>query len=366
MKWKVLTLAFLIIFLLSFASFLFYPDASVEAEPFSASFTPAERHAITYEEPIRTITIGMAGDILLHNGLNNYQDYGPSFEKVKEMTNSLDYFIVNQESLAAGEEFGISGYPAFNSTERILDTVDELGTDLVMISNNHTLDKGPRALRQSIQNLKDRELEYIGAYESQEDADRDRIISFGGVKIGILSYTYGMNGIPLPVDQPYLVNLIDIAQMQQDLDRLNALVDYSMVLVHWGTEYELYPNDDQRYITNMLVDAGADFIFGSHPHVLQPYELVEQSGNQAHVFYSLGNFFSGQTITNTNYGGVAVFTLTLDGPRVVDVSPSFYPTEVVRENSRSLVVPAGAEQASRWLTHLGVDAFETKSQKLFK
>lgn len=328
------------------------------APPTIATFDGVSRTPQKFELPVETITIGMAGDVLLHDTLNNYADYRPSFEGVREMTNELDFFIVNLESLAAGEAFGLSGYPNFNSTETILDGIKDLGSDLVMVSNNHTLDKRPAGLQASLANLKERELPYVGAYSSKEDADQPRIFSVGSVKIGVVSYTYGLNGHRVPSDQPYLVNLIDVAKIQKDIRELEDQVDLTIALMHWGTEYELNANDEQSYVATIAHQAGADIIFGGHPHVLQPYELLETGDQQTHVFYSLGNFFSGQTIENTNYGGIGVMTFTSDGKQVLSATPSFYPTEVTFTPERVVINPMTETDANRWTSHVGVPKYE--------
>ncbi|PJK17079.1 poly-gamma-glutamate biosynthesis protein [Chryseomicrobium excrementi] len=326
--------------------------------PSITNFDGVSRTAQKFELPVETITIGMAGDVLLHDTLNNYTDYRPSFEGVREMTNELDFLIVNLESLAAGEEFGLSGYPNFNSTETIIDGIKDLGSDLVMVSNNHTLDKRPAGLQASLANLKERNLPYVGAYTSQQDADQPRIFSLGSVTIGVVSYTYGLNGHRVPNDQPYLVNLIDVTKIQKDIRDLEEQVDITIALMHWGTEYELDANEEQRYVARIAHQAGADILFGGHPHVLQPYELLETGEQQTHVFYSLGNFFSGQTIENTNYGGIAVMTLTSDGKQVLSATPSFYPTEVTFTPGRVVVNPMTETDASRWTSHVGVPKYE--------
>ncbi|WP_342528333.1 CapA family protein [Chryseomicrobium sp. FSL W7-1435] len=321
-------------------------------------FETTTRIAQTYELPVRKVTIGMAGDVLLHQGLNNYDDYRPSIEGVREMTNELDFFLINLESLAAGESFELSGYPNFNSTDAVLDGLVDLGSDLVMVSNNHTLDKRPAGLRASLANLAARNLPYVGAYTSQQDANTKRIFTLDSLKIGVVSYTYGLNGHRIPTDQPYLVDVIDVATIQKDISELKAEVDVVIALMHWGTEYELQANEEQRYLATIAHKAGADIIFGGHPHVLQPYELLETDDQQTHVFYSLGNFFSGQTIENTNYGGIAVMTLTTDGQDVLTAEPSFFPTEVTATPERVVVNPMKETAASYWVNHIGVSMYE--------
>lgn len=325
---------------------------------YELTFHPIDRSSQNFELPTRTVTIGMAGDVLLHKDLNNYEDYRPSFSGVREMTQSLDFFLINLESLAAGEAFELSGYPNFNSTDTIVDGLVDLGSDLVMVSNNHTLDKRPAGLRQSLANLQARDLPYVGAYASEKDAATKRIFEVDALTIGVVSYTYGLNGHIVPADQPYLVDLIDVAKIQSDIRDLDAEVDLVIALMHWGTEYELEENEEQNYLATIAHQAGADIIFGGHPHVLQPYEVMESGDKKTHIFYSLGNFFSGQTIENTNYGGVAVLSVETDGDDILAIEPSFYPTEVTFTPDRVVVNPMPESQASFWTNHIGVPLYE--------
>lgn len=149
------------------------------------------------------------------------------------------------------------------------------------------------------------------------------------MKIGFLSYTYGTNGIPVPKNKPYLVNLIDEEKMKRDLDTLNGQVDVTIVNMHWGEEYQSFPSDAQKQWAQLLVDHGAEIIIGHHPHVLQPIEWLEgKNGNKSIVVYSLGNFLSGQKGDGKDIGGIFSIdvikrtdangtTLTLKNPRLL-------------------------------------------------
>ncbi|MFJ5771994.1 CapA family protein [Psychrobacillus sp. NPDC093180] len=288
---------------------------------------------IDYRED--TITIGMIGDILLHRPLYNYESFLSSLEPVREELESLDILIANQESIPAGSEFGLSGYPNFSSPSHIIRDLKEVGVDLISMANNHTLDQEEAGVRAAIKYMKTVEMPYIGAYESFEDLQTDRIIQADNIDFGFLSYTYGTNGHETPSGKDYLVNRIDEERIKEDILALKRKVDFVVVSIHWGTEYELEPNGEQKRLANMIADAGADIIFGHHPHVIQPYELITtSSGHRAHVFYSLGNFFSAQKTKNTNVGGIAkleILKKTINGKQVLSIeTPSFVSTAVLR------------------------------------
>lgn len=167
-----------------------------------------------------------------------------------------------------------------------------------------------------------------------EDLQTDRIFKIEDINVGFLSYTYGTNGHETPMGKEYLVNRIDTERITKDIRSLKSKVDFVVVSMHWGDEYELEPNDRQKELAYTLAEAGVDVIFGHHPHVIQPYEMITtNSGHQTHVFYSLGNFYSAQKSENTNVGGIAIVEIlkkSINGRQVLTIeNPRFISTAVV-------------------------------------
>lgn len=280
------------------------------------------------------IEIAMIGDVLLHLPLYNYMSFIPSFSPVLDELKSIDLLIANQESLPAGGAFGVSGYPNFSSPPHIIGDLKDAGVDVLSIANNHTLDQGEEGLLEAIQQMEKVEMPYIGAYKSIEDQQADRIFQVDNISLGLLGYTYGTNGHETPEGKGYLVNQIDENRIVGDIEELKAKVDFIIVSIHWGAEYNLEANDTQKKLAQSIADAGADIIFGHHPHVIQPYELIiSESGHRTHVFYSLGNFFSGQKDEYTNIGGIAkieVLKKNVNGEQVMTIeNPSFISTAVL-------------------------------------
>lgn len=284
---------------------------------------------------ITTISFSAIGDVLIHSqifkdgqsadGTYNFQ---PMFAQVKPLLQKADIAMANQESIIGGKELGISSYPLFNSPFEVADALKDAGIDIVSTANNHSLDKGEKGILNAISHYEKIGLPYVGSYKDEKDANTMRVQTINGIKIGFLSYTYGTNGIPLPKDKPYLVNLIDRRKISQDLINMDKQVDVTIVNMHWGQEYQQYPNEEQKQLAQFLVDNGADLIIGHHPHVLQPLEWMEgKRGNHAMVVYSLGNFLSGQKGGNKDIGGIFSIdlikladenntTMTLANPRL--------------------------------------------------
>ena len=140
-----------------------------------------------------------------------------------------------------------------------------------------------------------------------------------GVKIAFLSFTYGTNGITIPVDKSFAVNLIDedliLRQIKLAKEQNPDLICVSM---HWGIEYQLKQNQEQEKLKDLLFNNGVDIILGSHPHVLQPMKnetitLDDGSTKDCFVIYSLGNFMSGQTKENTRSSVILNIDITKSG-----------------------------------------------------
>jgi len=314
------------------------------------------------EETISTTaTIGMIGDVLLHNPIYTYPNFDFAFEEIKDKTASIDFLLANQESMPGGVELGLSTYPKFNSPKHILPALQNIGVDMVTFANNHTFDKGEIGVRKSIEHANEYGLEYVGAYESFKDRKTQRIVEVNGIKIGVLAYTYGTN-VELDLDdKEYLVNYIDRERMENEIKEMKPMVDVTIVSLHWGPEYHLETSEDQAELAQFVSDAGADVLFGHHPHVLQRYGEV---GNTK-VFFSLGNFYSAQPFDYTNFGGIAKLSVTKeqtgDQKTVTIEDPLFFPTGVIRDqDKRFKVVPLSTANPTityndEWVeNHVGV------------
>ncbi|WP_240628457.1 CapA family protein [Bacillus salacetis] len=303
--------------------------------------------------------IGAIGDVLLHNTV--YQDaeeggsynFMPMFQDVESFLKSPDFTIANQESLPGGAELGVSSYPAFNSPYEIVDALQQLGIDAVTTANNHSLDKGTKGVLSAISHYEKIGMPYTGSFKSKEDRENIRTFNVNGISFALLAYTYGTNGIPVPEGKDYLVNLIDLELMKQDIQRAKDLgVDMVVMATHWGNEYERYPNDTQKMLARELTNAGVDLIIGHHPHVLQPIEkLKTEDGREAVVFYSLGNFLSGQEGDLKNIGGIANVKVqkVIDekGKRITFPEINFQPTYVTQSRLRNYrILPLAAANQS--------------------
>ncbi|QFT89019.1 Capsule biosynthesis protein CapA [Bacillus sp. THAF10] len=257
-------------------------------------------------------TISAVGDLLIHSTVYNAAktgessyNFNPMLERVKTYLQETDISIANQETIIGGTEIGLSNYPSFNSPFEVADALQEAGVDIVSIANNHTLDRGEKAIMNAINHYETIGMEYVGGYKSVEDKKRLRTITKNGITFSFLSYTYGTNGIPVPEGKEYFVNLIDKEAIKRDVKEAKENSDVVVVAMHWGVEYILYPNSEQEELAEYLAEQGVDIVIGHHPHVLQPMKFIDRpDGKKMFVVYSLGNFLSGQKDDYKDIGGI--------------------------------------------------------------
>ena len=287
-----------------------------------------ETKEIEEKEETPSIEIVMVGDMLMHERVmeSGYKEDGTYnfdhiFANVKDTIEGADLAIVNQETILGGTELGLSGYPAFNSPFELGNSLVEAGFDVILHATNHTLDKGKTGVLNCMDfwdtNYPD--ISYLGINKSQEEQDTNiYIYEQDGIKIAILNYTYGTNGINPPSDMPYIVNYLEEEKVTKDLQWAEENADFTVVCPHWGTEYVLTATDNQKKWADIFLENGADLVIGTHPHVIEPIELLtDENGKEMLVYYSIGNFINGTSgtgegTTNRMVGGIADITISLD------------------------------------------------------
>lgn len=283
-----------------------------------------EAIATEIEEP-KTLRIVMVGDMLMHEKVmdsgkqeDGSYNFDHLFENVKDTIEGADLALVNQETILGGEEFGYTGYPSFNSPYELGDAEVKAGFDVILHATNHTLDKREKGVENCMNfwDINYPEIEYLGINKSQQEQDEDIFVyEQNGIKVAILNYTYGTNGIAPAADMPYIVNYLDEEKIRQDVEKAESLADFTIVCPHWGTEYKLEPDSWQEKWTDLFFECGVDLVIGAHPHVIEPVEwITDESGNKMLVYYSLGNFVNGTASTegilaHRMVGGIADVTL---------------------------------------------------------
>ena len=291
-------------------------------------------------------SLSAIGDILVHSTIyndaktENGYNFDPMFEKVKPFLEKSDITIANSESIIGGSEIGVSTYPSFNSPFEVGDTLKNVGVDVVAMANNHTLDRGIKAIENAIDYWDEIGIEHTGSYLSDKESAEITTITKNDITFSFLSYTYGTNGIPTPDGKEYLVNRIDEEKIKADLSKAKEQSDVVVLNLHFGDEYQRMPNELQKELAHFSAENGADIILGHHPHVLQPAEWIETAdGRRSFVIYSLGNFISGQTDLHKRIGGILHLnvekTAGTNVKKITIKEPSFTNTYVRNTNFRN-------------------------------
>ena len=275
---------------------------------------------------VATVSLVMVGDILFHTPVaesgvqkDGSYNYDALFMNVKDEIEAADIALVNQEVIIGGEELGISGYPSFNAPYELGDALKEAGFDVVLHATNHALDQGKKGVKNCLSywERKYPEVAVLGIHQSQAAQDEIYVYEQDGIRIAILNYTYGTNGINMPSDMPYAVDLLEEEKVVADIKAAEEMADFTIVCPHWGTEYQLETSPEQERWTQIFLENGVDLVIGTHPHVIEPIEWMEREEDGMLVYYSLGNFVnwtssSGEGIANRMVGGMACVTIGKD------------------------------------------------------
>lgn len=265
------------------------------------------------------VSLIAVGDNLIHNtlidsgkkedGTYNYESLYKNFEKY---ISTPDIAIINQETMLGGSDFDYSGYPLFNSPWEVGEAAINAGFDIFTCATNHSMDIGSKGIEQELKFFeKHPEVVHVGTNASEEDYNKVAYYEKNSIKFAILNYTYGTNGISLPDDKQWIVNMMDKEKIKKDVEEAKQNADVIIALPHWGTENSMTVSDYQKEYAQYFCSLGVDIIIGTHPHVLEPVEWItdEKSGNKTLVYYSIGNFISHQTNPNQLLGGMAEITV---------------------------------------------------------
>lgn len=284
----------------------------------SGNHSGDKKTSSTKEEPV-TVTIGSAGDIILHDPFiknpvyrsEGEYDYSKCFEEISGIYNSFDYMVVNLETTLAGKEAGYRGYPVFNSPEVIAANLKESGVDMFLQANNHIYDSGKDGFLHTGNYLKDNGYSFTGIRTSEEE-DPYLIENIKGIKVGFINYTYetpysggkAVNANLVDESVAPLLNSFDPADTEKFYAEFESRVkemrdkgaQFIIFYPHWGNEYELKQCDYQEEMAQRLCNMGVDAIIGSHPHVVQPVSVITSENGKHEMFcaYSMGNQLSNQ------------------------------------------------------------------------
>lgn len=316
-------------------------------------------------EPIKEsfATVLSIGDIMVHSTqldgayVSETKDYDFSafFRETASYFNNYDLSVANLEVTFGGAESGkFSGYPAFNTPDNLADVIKASGLNFLLTSNNHSYDTGLFGLKRTAQVLKARGIDFIGTRETPEEKIYT-VKDINGIKIGMADYSYEtsgsdssrkyLNGSVISAEANNLISTFNYNRIDSFYAEAETVIadmkaqgaEFIVFYMHWGNEYQTSPNTWQKTIAQKLSNLGVDIIIGSHPHVVQPVELIysEDGQNTTVCLYSSGNAVSNQRQElmdscpsgHTEDGTMFTYTLRKYGDEVtltdVDIIPTW-------------------------------------------
>lgn len=289
--------------------------------------TPAptpEPTPVPTPEPV-TVSLIAVGDNLIHDSIylscydpdTETYDFSSLFCNIAGDIEAADIACINQETIFTEDPVWYGSYPTFASPTAVGDAIVAAGFDVVTHATNHSWDRYLIGVNDTAGYWRQHpEIDMIGLHDTQEDADRLHVVERSGIRLAVLNYTYPYKSTAYRAKEImpwYFDQLSDKDAIAEDIARASASSDGVIVFVHWGTEYQTVPNDFQKEWGSFFADCGVLAVIGSHPHVLQPVEvLTGKTGNEMPCFWSLGNYISHQTKPDQILGGMARLSITKD------------------------------------------------------
>jgi poly-gamma-glutamate synthesis protein (capsule biosynthesis protein) len=273
----------------------------------------------------REFTVLGAGDILLHPGLwkQGREDaaaagrfgfyFDPIFASAVPDISGADLAICHMETPYAASNGPFKGYPVFAVPPQIAQTIHDIGYDSCSTGSNHSLDDGLTGIDRELGALDAAGVKHTGSARSAAEAATPDLLDANGVTVAQLSYAFGFNGIPRPLDKPWMANLINVPNILAAAHAAKqAGADVVIVSLHWGTEYNQMPNDQQLSVSKaLLASPDVDLILGCHAHVPQPFQEIDGKW----VAYGMGNQVATQPFSKPTQDGVMPrFTFTETTP----------------------------------------------------
>ena len=280
------------------------PLVNSSATTVSQSANSKEKNTVTEQETSARIMAN--GDLLYHDIIyisakksDGTYDFHENFEYVKPWLKQADLVLGDFEGTVNKDHY-LAGYPLFNAPGEVMDAIKDAGYQVLDLAHNHILDSQIEGVVSTADAIEKAGMTPVGVY-THESRDKAPLVikEVNGIKVAILAYSYGFNGIEQSISQEdynrYLSDL-DEEKMKAEIERAEKEADITIIMPQMGVEYQIEPTEEQKKLYHKMIDWGADIIFGGHPHVVEPAETVEKDGDKKLIIYSMGNFISNQRI----------------------------------------------------------------------
>lgn len=308
-----------------------------------------------YERPVKEAVITIAGDVCFAEEgfvLDHYDTVNDLKQCISpellNIMNESDIFYLNHEYCISDRGSALAGkYYTFRANPSRMSLLEEMGTDLVCLANNHVFDYGADALYDTCDLLDETGIAYVGGGRNFEEATEPIYFEVNGIKIGFVAASNAEKNRYTPQateDSPGILLAYDTTEFKKVIEEASKNCDYLIAYMHWGTEDSNYLNDRQQAEGREFLDCGADIVVGGHPHVLQGMEYVDGKP----IVYSLGDFWFN---SETKYTGLLQLRIGLDGLEEM----SFVPALQTGYTTQYLDTPEEQEELYTFLEDLSIN-----------
>lgn len=329
--------------------FLFFQWQKNSPQGPASEVKQAKKTEVADSASVKTARIMAHGDLLYHDIIymsalqaDGTYDFSNNFDYVKPWFDQADLVIGDFEGTIS-PDWSLAGYPLFNAPASVATAIQGVGYDVLDLAHNHILDSHLPGLVSTVKAFNDLGIATVGVYPEGNRSTAPLLIKeVNGIKIAILAYAYGFNGMEATLTEEeyssYLSDL-ELEQMQKEIEAAEAQADVTIVMPQMGVEYALEPTEEQQTLYRQMVEWGADLVFGGHPHVVEPSEILEKDGQKKLIIYSMGNFLSNQRVETmgdtpnaqwTERGVLMDVTLEKKGDKTLIKTARAHPTWVSR------------------------------------
>ena len=281
-----------------------------------------------------TIHLVAGGDVNVNDYTASAElDYSAAFLDVAHLIGNGTISTLNFEGNLLGAPYGSASASAPQS---MMQALSKIGVDFIQLANSYSIHYGMAGLKSTISGVKESGMTPLGVYESQEEFNKQKgftLIDVQGIKVALVAFTKGMDGLALPAGSENCVNVLytDYQSTYQTVDTegitavlenvKRAKPDITIALLHWGSEFNDQLSTSQTKIANLMKENGVDAIIGTHPHYVQEISYDQETGFL--LAYSLGDFFGDAQRAGSEYSILLDLEITKN-TRTGDVKISNY------------------------------------------
>ena len=308
------TLCLIIITIIALFSFKFYND---NIKKIDYTYTPTMENA--------KFRATFVGDIMMGRSIEQigkYYGYNSLFKNVSYVWQGSDTVLCNLESTIIDD---VKEYTNKKKTSNIyassnsLTALKETGFNLISLANNHTTNYGNKGLKNTLNELKENNLEYIGAGENLEDASKYNLKEVNGIKVAIIAISDKILENSTAKEQTAGVFTTNYSEYPLVVGKAKTEADIVIAYTHWGESYTHNVTNSQKELAHNLINSGADIVIGTHQHTLQTVEKY----NNGIILYGIGNFVFDEGWNFTKESTLVNFLVNENGNFALELVPIY-------------------------------------------